>query len=181
MNEVKRESKRLSSQKSEFDTKIRLVREKLNQGFENLSDDARAELLSDLNLLEELLASNESDFTENQSNYQEMIADLKNRFFDMEKLEGQLSVSEQKRLEEKKLYQQRMLAISGLVLFFALLLILLLFLRGKLKKQQKQLISANATVKDINQNLENIVSQRTQLLEKSYKELDMVLYRASHD
>lgn len=181
LNEVKRESKRINSQKSEFDSKINLVREKLNVGFENLNDNARQELLSDLNLLEELLASNEYDFTENQSSYKAMITDLKNRFFDLEKLEGQLSISEQKRLEEQRIYKQRILAISALVLVFALLLIVLLYLRVKLKKQKKQLVIANASVQDINQNLESIVSQRTQLLEKTFKELDMVLYRASHD
>lgn len=181
LNEVKRESKRMNSQKSDFDNKIRLVREKLNQGFENLDQAARDELLTDLNLLEELLAANESEFNENQSNYQAMIADLKNRFFDLEKLEGQLSLSEQKRLEEKNLYQRRIWAITAVVLFFALLLILLLYLRLRLKKQQRQLLTANETVNNINQNLESIVSQRTQLLEKTYKELDMVLYRASHD
>ncbi|MEQ9167107.1 MAG: HAMP domain-containing sensor histidine kinase [Fulvivirga sp.] len=181
LKEVQRENKRLSSQKSEFDTKIRLVNEKLTQGFENLSDEAREELLSDLNLLEELLANNENEFNENQSNYLAMITELKNRFFDLEKLEGQLSLSEQKRLAEKKLYQQRILAISAVVLFFALLLVLLLYLRLRLKKQQKQLLSANENVKHINQNLESIVSERTEMLEKTYKELDLVLYRASHD
>ncbi|MTI40608.1 sensor histidine kinase [Fulvivirga lutimaris] len=181
LKEVQRENKRLSSQKSEFDNKIRLVNEKLNQGFENLSEEDREELLNDLNLLEELLANNENEFNENQNNYLAMITELKNRFFDLEKLEGQLSASEQKRLAEKKLYQQRILAISGLVLFFALLLLLLLYLRLKLKKQQKQLLSANENVKHINQNLESIVSERTDMLEKTYKELDLVLYRASHD
>lgn len=181
LKEVQRENKRLSSQKSEFDTKIKLVNEKLTQGFENLSAEARDELLSDLNLLEELLANNENEFNENQNNYLAMITELKNRFFDLEKLEGQLSLSEQKRLAEKKLYQQRILAISGLVLFFALILVLLLYLRIRLKKQQKQLLSANENVKHINQNLESIVSERTEMLEKTYKELDLVLYRASHD
>jgi len=111
----------------------------------------------------------------------DMIADLKNRFFDIEKLEGQLSISEQKRLEEKRRYQQRFLAISVVVLLFALMLVILLYLRNKLKEKQKQLISAHARVKEMNQDLETLVAQRTSLLEKTYQELDMVLYRASHD
>jgi len=181
LKEVRQESKRLNLKKSVFDTKIALIREKLKKGFKNLDDEARAELLNDLNLLEELLASNKSEFIENQSIYLDMIADLKTRFFDIEKLEGELGISEQKRLEEKKRYQQRILAISGVVILFALMLIVLLYLRKKLKKQQKQLILAHNRVKEMNQNLENIVAQRTSLLEKTYKELDMVLYRASHD
>jgi signal transduction histidine kinase len=64
---------------------------------------------------------------------------------------------------------------------FALLIVLLFYLRSKLKKQQRELIEANKAVKLTNENLENIVMERTYLLNKTFNELDTVLYKASHD
>jgi signal transduction histidine kinase len=181
LKEVRREGNRLNAQKSTFTNKIELVKEKLSNGIANLSKQERASLLDDINQLEQLLLANENEFYENLSGYKEMINELKVKYFNLTELEDKLSASEQKRLDEKKRFQQRILFISAITIFFALLIILLIYLWGRLKKQQRQLVVANEKVNNINQNLETIVSERTNLLEQTFKELDMVLYRASHD
>lgn len=181
LREAKKEGQRITVQKSTFDKKIALVKDKLNVGFENLEGDAREELLSDINLLENILASNQSTLVDNQQGYQDVINELRNRFFDMEALEGKLSQSEEERLKEKKVYNQRIFAISVIGAVFAALLILMLYLSLRLKKQQKQLVKANKAVQTTNENLELLVHERTEKLEETFKELDMVLYKASHD
>jgi len=158
-----------------------LVKEKLSAGLSSLNQNERDELLSDINQLEELLLANENEFYENLSGYKEMINELKVKYFNLTELEDKLSESEQKRLDEKKRFRDRILFVSAITTFFALLIILLIYLWGRLKKQQRQLVVANEKVNNINQNLETIVSERTNLLEQTFKELDMVLYRASHD
>ena len=181
LQEVRKDKKSLSSKAVVFEEKIQLVRDKLNVGFENLEAKEKDKLLSDILLLEEILTENKNDFNENQDSYQAILNELKRRFFDLKEMESRLSKSEEERLREKKLSQRRILAILGVVLLFALLILLLFILRARLKRQQTQLINANKQVQLVNENLEELVSERTQLLEQTFKELDLVLYRASHD
>ena len=96
-------------------------------------------------------------------------------------LENRLSETEAKRAEEQRMFRQRLMAISSLVLLFGVLIVLLISARGKLRKQKEALIKANEEVKQTNENLEAIVQQRTKLLTDANRELDTFLYRASHD
>jgi len=181
LNHARLENQLLAQQKIEFEEKIQVINEKLEIGFENLDENARAELLTDINILEQLLKANEDEFYKNQSNYLQVINGLKDKFFDIEELEGKLSASEAQRLEDQRIFRQRLIAASVVVLVFAILTILLIYFSNRLKKQKKALIAANAEVKRVNENLEEIVHERTRLLEETYRELDTVLYRASHD
>lgn len=181
LNHARLENQLLAQQKIEFENKIKVINEKLEIGFENLDEDARAELLADINILEQLLKTNEDEFYKNQSNYLQVINSLKDKFFDIEELEGKLSASEAQRLEDQRIFRQRLIVASIVVLVFAVLTILLIYFSNRLKKQKKALIAANAEVKRVNENLEQIVHERTRLLEETYRELDTVLYRASHD
>lgn len=181
LNHARLENQLLEQQKIEFEDKIKVINDKLEIGFENLNEDERAELLVDINMLERLLKANEDEFYKNQSNFLQVINSLKDKFFDIEELEGKLSVSEAQRLEDQRKFRQRLIAISAVVLLFAILIILLVYFSNRLRKQKKALIAANAEVKRVNENLEQIVFERTRLLEETYKELDTVLYRASHD
>lgn len=181
LNHARLENQLLEQQKIEFEDKIKVINDKLEIGFENLNEDERAELLVDINMLERLLKANEDEFYKNQSNFLQVINSLKDKFFDIEELEGKLSASEAQRLEDQRKFRQRLIAISAVVLLFAILIILLVYFSNRLRKQKKALIAANAEVKRVNENLEQIVFERTRLLEETYKELDTVLYRASHD
>lgn len=179
--QARRESNILINQKLAFEQKIALVYEKLAKGFDQLNADQRADILEDINELENLLIANESAFYKNQNSYQQIIASLKDRFFDIQQLEGALSLSEAERLKEKKAFRKQLLQILGIIAVFLVLILLLIFASLKLRKQKKALTKANINVKEINENLESIVYDRTKLLEETFKELDTVLYRASHD
>jgi signal transduction histidine kinase len=175
------ESQTLQEQRLDFDDKINIINNKLAAGVINLDPQTRSKLLNDLNLLERLLSQNESRFFKNQNDYRQIINSLKEKFFDVENLENKLSESEAQRMEEQRVFQQRLLAISGVVAVFAIFIILLVYFSNELRKQRKKLLEANEKINRINDDLEIIVLERTQSLEEAHKELDTFLYRASHD
>lgn len=179
--QARMESRMLVVQQSEFEEKTQLINDKLEVGFENLNADAREALLEDLNRLERLLTENESRFYRNQNSYRQVINTLKDRFFNLEDLENRLSASEAQRLEEQRIFRQRLLTILSIATAFAIMIVLLIYFSNKLKRQKEKLVKANAEIQRINGNLEAIVFERTKMLEETNKELDTVLYRASHD
>jgi|GEM_PF-839766 len=181
LTQANQESKMLDVQREEFDEKIQLITEKIASSISKLNPGERTKLLSDIALLERLLINNESRFYKNHRDYRQLINSLKDRFFDVEDLETRLSASEQQRLEEQRIFRQRLFVISGVVIVFAILILLLIYLARMLRRQKKQLQVVNAEIKRINENLEDLVAERTKLLMEAHKELDTFLYRASHD
>lgn len=176
------ENQLLETQRGDFDEKIRVIQEKLKSGIANMDATTRNKLLSDLAILERLLAENESRFYKNQSYYQDIIdAIRKSLSDDVVSLENRLTESEKQRLEEQRVFQQRLMIILGIALVFGVLIVLLISFSNALRKQKKALELANIEIKRINENLEGLVFQRTQLLAEANKELDTFLYRASHD
>ncbi len=181
ITQAKQEGELLTDQRSEFDQKLKVISDKLSRGITNLDEATRKKLLDDLTLLERILVQNESRFYKNQNDYRLLINSIKEKYFDMEDLEQKLTASEAQRLEEQRIFRQRLITISAVVLLFALLIVLLIYFSVALRKQKKALEAANEEIKRINENLEYIVSARTRLLESANKELDTFLYRASHD
>jgi signal transduction histidine kinase/tetratricopeptide (TPR) repeat protein len=53
--------------------------------------------------------------------------------------------------------------------------------KEEIQSQSEELIEANATIANINKDLENKIEQRTKALTQAYKELDTFFYRSSHD
>ncbi len=181
ISQARQESETLTEQRSAFDEKIRVITSKLESGISNMSEETRAQLLNELSLLEQLLIDNESRFFKNQNDYRAIIDAIKEKYFNIKDLENKLSESEAQRLEEQRIFRQRLIAISAVVLVFAALIILLIIVMRKLRKQAKELAAANAEIKHINENLEGLIQERTKLLAEANKELDTFLYRASHD
>ena len=175
------ESLTLKTQRADFDEKIKIINEKLEQGITNLDPGTRKTLLNDLLALEQLLAQNENHFYKNLNDYRQIINGLKEKYFDFQNLETRLSESEAARLEDQRIFRQRLIGVSFVVIVFVILTGLLITFSSRLKKQKKELEIANGEIKRINENLENIVSQRTKLLAEANRELDTFLYRASHD
>ncbi len=175
------ESQTLEGQRADFDEKIQIIQEKLGTGIQSLDSKTRTALLSDLTSLEGILVQNEGKFYKNQNDYRQIINSLKENFSDVTDLENKLSASEAQRLEEQRVFRQKLFATLSVLFVFALLILLLIQLSTRLKKQKKELVRVNAEINRINENLESLVAERTKLLAGAVKELDTFLYRASHD
>jgi signal transduction histidine kinase len=175
------EGEELNNQKLEFDKQITALNTKLSKGIVNLDDNMRSRLLEDILLLEKLLMENRARFDRNQSEYRQVISSLKERYLNIQDLETKLTESEQLRLEQEKVFRQQLL--FGVVLFILLSIIIIILVRfgSRQRKQRKALQDANNEIKLINENLDDIVTERTRLLREANKELDTFLYRASHD
>jgi signal transduction histidine kinase len=181
LEQARYENKLLDDLRSDFDRKIRIINEKLADGTGSLDQPTRDRLLEDLNTLEHVLTENEDKFYKNLTSYKTILSSLKSSFFDIQNLEQKLEISESRRIEEQRAFQKKILIVVSITLVFGVLLIFLIYLRMKLKRQQKSLIKANDEVKRMNENLEELVSERTKLLINANREMDIFLYRASHD
>ena len=175
------ENKKLDAMRVEIDAKTQIMINKLGRNKEVLDSSARASLLTDINELETVLGQNERKFYKNQSYYEVILQNLKERLFNMTDLENKLLMSESQRLEERNAFRQKILTVFIISLGLGLLALGSLYFGSKLKIQKKELIKANAEVERMNEDLENLVYQRTKSLEDANHEMDVFLYKASHD
>ncbi len=175
------ESKTLEAQRADFEVKIKIIEDKLASGISSMDEVTRSNLLSDLTRLEMILEQNEKLFYRNQNDYRSIINALKEKYFNISELEDKLSQSEAQRLQDQREFRQKLLITSSIIFVFGILILLLIYFGSKLKKQKKELVRVNGEINRINENLEDLVAQRTKLLEDANKELDTFLYRASHD
>jgi signal transduction histidine kinase len=164
----------ISAQRNEFDLSAQTIQDKLSKGIENIGESERKNLTDDLANLEKILLQNEQFFSDNHEHYLGLLSTMKEKFFDISVLEKKLTVSEAKRLEEQERFRERILFISSLVFLFSILVVLLM-------RSERRLRKVNQRISEINENLEDIVLERTKMLSLSNKELDTFLYRASHD
>ncbi len=181
IDQALKEEQNLEDVRREFDEKIKVINKKLSEGGKNLNDADRKKVLSDLERLEKILKSNEQKFLQNQATYKAILSSLKNSLLNIKELEDQLTMSEQQRLEEQQAFQRKIFIVFLMVIGLGLLMLLSIYLARKFKKQKNELAKANTEVKRINQHLEELVSQKTESLEKANKELDTFLYKSSHD
>lgn len=179
--QAKYENTLLDNFRRDFDKKIQLINQKLVGGASSLKTAEREKLLSDLNLLERVLEQNEDKFYKNISDYRIILTSLKSSFSDIQLLEEKLSASELKRREEQQAFRIKLFLTVALASVFGAMVVLLVLLRSRVEKQKKSLVRANDEVKRMNENLEYLVGERTQLLIEACHEMDVFLYRASHD
>lgn len=181
LRQASAESTTLHRNRDEFENKIDVITSKLQRGLVNLSDEEKNSLRRDIDMLEQLLLENESSFYENHNDYREIINTLREKYLEVEQLQNRLSETERLRVEETKAFRERLVVIGAIGIAFGLLIILLISFSSRLRRQKKSLQHANDRIAQINENLESIVARRTRALEEANKELDIFLYRASHD
>ena len=181
LEQAKLESSMMDEFRREFDDKIDVINKKLTGGTSSLTATERENLLDDLTTLEDVLRQNEDKFYKNISDYRIILRSLKASFSDIKDLQDKLSASEIRRLEEQQEFRTKiLLAVTTLTLFGALLIWSML-LRNRVVSQKKSLVKANDEIQRINENLEVLVFERSRQLVEAYKEMDIFLYRASHD
>jgi signal transduction histidine kinase len=175
------ENSQLAKQRDQFNEKIRVINQKLSKGVLNIKGKERAELLADITRLEIVLESNRSSFYKNQEDYRAILNTIKEKFLQIEDLEHKLSESETQRQEDKEAFQRKMIIIVSIAVFSSMLGLLLFYFSSELRRQKKELVQANEEVKHVNENLERLVQERTHRLEETNRELDIFLYKASHN
>jgi signal transduction histidine kinase len=181
LEQAKLENELLDNFRADFDDKMKIINEKLSGGTSKLNTEDREKLLTDLSTLETVLEQNEDKFYKNISDYRIILGSLKASFTDIKELEDKLTLSERKRLEEQQAFRAKIILAISVSALFGVLIIFLVLLRNRVEKQKKSLVTANAEVKRINENLEALVFERSKLLVEAYQEMDIFLYRASHD
>ncbi|MEJ7646395.1 MAG: HAMP domain-containing sensor histidine kinase [Chryseolinea sp.] len=181
LEQAKLENELLDNFRTDFDGKMKIINEKLSGGTAKLNPEDREKLLTDLGTLERVLEQNEDKFYKNISDYRIILGSLKASFTDIKELEDKLSLSETKRQEEQRAFREKIIVAATVSILFGVLTVLLVLLRIRVEKQKKSLVKANAEVQRINENLEALVFERSKLLVEAYQEMDIFLYRASHD
>ncbi len=181
LEQAKLENELLDNFRADFNGKIKIINEKLSGGTSKLTTSDREKLLTDLGTLETVLEHNEDKFYKNIADYRIILGSLKASFTDIKALEDKLSLSEMRRREEQRAFHTKIILAITVSTVFGVLVIFLFLLRNRVEKQKRSLVSANAEVKRINENLEALVFERSKLLVEAYQEMDIFLYRASHD
>lgn len=181
LEQAKLENALMDDFRHDFDDKIQVINRKLSGGTSGLSPGERENLFNDLSALEEVLRQNEDKFYKNIADYRIMLRSLKASFSDIKDLQDQLSASELKRLEEQRQFRIKIILAVSVLTVFGALLIWSMLLRSRVVSQKKSLVKANEEIKHINENLEVLVFERSRQLVEAYKEMDIFLYRASHD
>lgn len=179
--QLKQNSGLLDRFKHQFTEKVDVINKKLEESGPELSQEDRNLLSTNVDSIEYVLSNINNKFIENQAEYQQVIDELRKRLLSLEGVEQRLLLSEKERALEEQLYRKRLLRISLIVLGLIATVILLIYLVRLYIRQRNQLAKANAEIKHINENLENLVAQKTESLNKINKELDTFLYRSSHD
>jgi signal transduction histidine kinase len=181
IEQATQEGIQLEAQRAEFDLRIEALNSKLKTGIVNMNQETRDRLLNDIIELEKLLDDNENRFKRNQNEFRGILNELKEGYFNISVLEEKLTESEKLRLEQEKLFNQRIIFAIVIAIILGILIIVLIWFSNRQRTQKKLLAIANDEIRRINTNLEAIVSKRTQLLQEANTELDNFLYRASHD
>lgn len=175
------ENQSLARIRNEFDANVEILNGKLKDGKNTLSQEEKRIIVDRISRLTKILAENEDKFYQNQAHFKETLVALGIRLQIVNELREQLAISEHQREMDSKDLNRKLLTAIIISLVLAVFGIISFLLLKKFKKQKNELKKANVEVKRVNENLEEMVSERTMQLQKSNEELDTFLYKSSHD
>jgi len=181
VKQTKLENQTREEQLAAFDKKLRVINVKLANGIVRLDDRARKEVLHELASFESLLITRENRFLKSQHDYRLLINNVKNRFFESERIPEKFTASEIQKKKQDDMKDQLWMAIGVSIIFFALLIISIVSFSLVIRKQHKALEQVNNEIKQVNENVETLVFKRTRALQLENKELSNFLHRATHD
>lgn len=181
IQQAQQEELALAQLKSAFDEKIALISSKLVGGGANMDPQSRQELLSKLEELDGILTANSLYFSTTNSEYHQILTSMRNQLLNIKDLEQQLTDVQLERLAEQRAFRNRLLLAGAVLLGLAVITFVLLFLLRKIKRQKREIDLAHQDLNEVNEHLEELVQKRTELLKHANEELDIFMYRSSHD
>lgn len=164
-----------------FTQKIDILRNKLQDGGYNLTTEEREVLVADVQTLYGILDKNRALFQKNQEYYLSILGSISDNLLGMNRLEEQLGISEQQRLEQRRMYEQRVLFYTIGISLLVVFLVVLAYFLARIKKQKDKTQAAYQQINDLNEHLEDLVAERTAMLEMTNAELDTFFYKSAHN
>ncbi len=167
----------LMEQNKRLEKDIEILNNKLDT-IKDVSPERRMQLLAQLSQLENLLMENELLFKSSFKGSMSVIDRLRES---VQNQQTRIENIEREKAMEREAYRQKIFIVTGIIIYLVLIISLFLFLLRKLRVKTAQLEKANHTINEVNANLEQVVAQRTEQLRETNKELDLFLYKSSHD
>ncbi len=181
IEQARSEEQNLIRDRQQFDQQIEFINQKLQGGGGNLDEASRDDLLRKIQDLDRILTANSEYFARSANEYHQILTSMRNRLLNIKDLEDKLTDVQLQRDRERKNFREQLLIISLILIGLAFITFVLLFLIRKINRQKKEIKLAHGKVAEINEHLEELVDQRTELLKKTNEELDTFMYRSSHD
>ncbi|NJN26328.1 MAG: HAMP domain-containing histidine kinase [Cyclobacteriaceae bacterium] len=153
----------------------------LNQKIEDiaqLTPERKEQIAAQLRRLETLLLENEILF---KTSFKGSMSTIENLRESLKAQEIRLVEIEREKEFAQKEFRRKLIIVTIIVLFLVAVLTVFTVLLQKLREKKKELEAANRTISDVNASLEVKVANRTALLQNAIKELDVFLYKSSHD
>ncbi len=177
INDIGSDQQFLLKQNKWLERDITILNQKL-EDFSELPTERKAHLIVQLQLLENMLMENELLFKSSFKGSMGAIDKLRESLKTREEM--LIEVERENELAQKKFNYK---LITGGLVMIVLIIVLTVYiiLMQKLRHQKKELVQANQIISEVNASLEVKVANQTELLREAIKELDLFLYKSSHD
>ncbi len=186
-NDIIKERVMLVESNNKIRSEIELITKRL-QNEKNLTTQQRAELRNFIGNLEQSMVENSEAYKRSERKALALINKMRDVVVQRDSINlatiNQLKLLEKKRIETEKANHRTILIVSFIALILLLVALIFLFIVRKIKKQKNELATMNEeltnTQKQLSENFESLSWQKS-IIEEQNKQLDMFVYKASHD